>query len=181
MRDKLIDLYKVRGEENPADLFTKHLSGHDRIEKLLELFGCVYRGGRPDAAPRMRQGIGTSKGELLAVQAEQAAELVEWGGYKFPSCGVTGEAHIPEAFRCRSGILPHLHSDLEQRFPQAEAGEALHDADPGTDDSLEGRGMLIGSNGVRFPGHAHERATMQGRNHHDRAPDGTALLFEGGT
>ena len=31
----------------------------------------------------MREGMGTSKGELLAVQVEQAAELVEWGGYKF--------------------------------------------------------------------------------------------------
>ena len=150
VRDKSIDLYKVRGEENPADLFTKHLSSHDRTEKLLELFGCVYRGGRPDAAPKMRQSAGTSKGELLAVQVEQAAELVDWGGYKFPSSGIAGEAHIPEAFRCMSGVLPHLHSDLEQRFPKAEAGDALDDHDPGMNDTLEKRGMHIGSNGARF-------------------------------
>ena len=150
VRDKSIDLYKVRGEENPADLFTKHLSRHDRIEKLLELFGCVYRGGRPAAAPKMRQGIGTSKGELLAVQAEQATELVDWGGYRSPSSGITGEAHIPKAFRCVSGVLPHLHSDLEQRFPEAEAGEALHDVDPEMDNNLEKHGLHVGSSGARF-------------------------------
>ena len=150
VRDKSIDLYKVRGEENPADLFTKHLSSHDRTEKLLELFGCVYRGGRPDAAPKMRQGIGTSKGELLAVQAEQAAELVDWGGHKFPLGELSGEVGLPEAFRCMEGVLPHLHMDIEQRFPRAEAGEALKDADPEMDNTLEAHGRRIGSNGPRF-------------------------------
>ena len=34
VRDGTFSLYKVRGEDNPADLFTKHLVGSDRIEKL---------------------------------------------------------------------------------------------------------------------------------------------------
>ena len=38
VRDKTIELRKVRGEVNPADLFTKHLTGADRVESLLGLF-----------------------------------------------------------------------------------------------------------------------------------------------
>ena len=48
------------------------------------------------------------------------------------------------------GVLPHLHSDLEQRFPKAEAGDALNDLDPEMDDTLEKHGMHVGSSGARF-------------------------------
>ena len=181
VRDKSIDLYKVRGEENPADLFTKHLSSHDRTEGLLELFGCEYRGGRPAAAPKMRQGMGTSKGELLSVQARQAEELMDWGGHVFPTGGTTGEARIPEAFRCLSGVLPHLHSDLEQRFPKAEAGEALADCDPAIDDSLEQHGRHIGSNGARFAGHRQSGDTIQTTRPVQQDARWNCSSFEGGT
>ena len=40
--------------------------------------------------------------------------------------------------------------DIEQRFPRAEAGEALKDADPEMDNTLEAHGRRIGSNGPRF-------------------------------
>ena len=33
-RSKRVDLRKLFGEENPADLFTKHLSSRDRVQKL---------------------------------------------------------------------------------------------------------------------------------------------------
>ena len=65
VRGKSMELFKVRGEENPADLFTKHLVGRDRIHMLLGLFGCEYRGGRSAAAPLARAGATVSKGELL--------------------------------------------------------------------------------------------------------------------
>ena len=48
------------------------------------------------------------------------------------------------------GVLPHLRTDLDQRFPKAEAGDELDDRDPETDDTLEANGMYIGSNGARF-------------------------------
>ena len=65
VRDKSIELYKVKGEDNPADLFTKHLASRDRIHRLLELFNCRYADGRAEAAPQMRKELGTSKGENL--------------------------------------------------------------------------------------------------------------------
>ena len=46
VRDGTIELRKVKGEVNPADLFTTHLSSGDRIKTLPELFGCGYQAGR---------------------------------------------------------------------------------------------------------------------------------------
>ena len=45
---------KVKGEENPADLFTKHLPSKDKVHQLVRLFGCEYRDGRASAAPLLR-------------------------------------------------------------------------------------------------------------------------------
>ena len=65
VRDKSVKLLKVRGDENPADLFTKHLTSRDKIHELLGKFGCRYRDGRSVTAPTLRAGAGTSKGEAL--------------------------------------------------------------------------------------------------------------------
>ena len=55
IRNHDIDLYKVLGEENPADLMTKASIPADRAEHLLELMGCVFEGGRPESAPTLRR------------------------------------------------------------------------------------------------------------------------------
>ena len=55
VRDKSIQLMKVRGEVNPADLFAKHSLSRERIESLVQLFGCEYREGRAESAPALRQ------------------------------------------------------------------------------------------------------------------------------
>ena len=47
-----VDLRKVAGEENPADLFTKHSLSRDRLTMLVELHGCRYRGGTCRIRPR---------------------------------------------------------------------------------------------------------------------------------
>ena len=46
-----IDLRKVAGEVNPADLLTKHSLSRERLEKLVSLHGCRYLGGRAETAP----------------------------------------------------------------------------------------------------------------------------------
>ena len=56
VRDHTIELVKVRGEENPADLFTKHLTRQDRIHGLL-LFGRSYADGRAASALQLRTGV----------------------------------------------------------------------------------------------------------------------------
>ena len=45
---------KIAGEENPADLYTKHLESNAKIEQLVGLFGAEFRDGRPAAAPQLR-------------------------------------------------------------------------------------------------------------------------------
>ena len=68
MRKRDFDLFKVKCEENPGDLFTKAGLTESRITNLLELLNCEYRGGRASSAPALRQEGGTksfvlSKGE----------------------------------------------------------------------------------------------------------------------
>ena len=49
-----IELRKVNGPVNPADLSTKHLTSRDRITQLNELFNCKDRHGRSTIAPELR-------------------------------------------------------------------------------------------------------------------------------
>jgi len=142
VRDGSVELRKVKGEENPADLFTKHLTSRDRIRSLLDLFGCRYRDGRAAVAPVLRSGVGTSKGELLRL-AEGTTGTMLWHGKVFPK-SADGEADIPEALPAQEGLLPHLHDDWEDRFPRAEACEELKDKDPEGEEGMEARGRAIG-------------------------------------
>ncbi len=54
-----LEVRKIAGEENPADLLTKHSLSRQRLEKLVELHGCGYLGGRAASAPKMRSGEST--------------------------------------------------------------------------------------------------------------------------
>ena len=49
-----IELRKVKGLVNPADLFTKHLTSGDRVAQFIQLFNCEYRDGRSIIAPELR-------------------------------------------------------------------------------------------------------------------------------
>ena len=142
VRDGSVELRKVKGEENPADFFTKHLTSRERISNLLDLFGCRYRGGRAAAAPVLRSGVGTSKGELLRI-AEDTTGTMPWHGRVFPR-SADGDRDTPEALPACEGVLPHLHEDGEDRFPRAVACNALEDPDPEDERGLEDRGKAIG-------------------------------------
>ena len=54
VRNGDLDLYKVSGEENPADILTKAEIPRERMEKLLERLNCHFEGGRAESAPRLR-------------------------------------------------------------------------------------------------------------------------------
>ena len=54
VRSGRVDLRKVKGETNPADLFTKHLVSRERLGMLVDLLGCRYKSGRAEVAPAMR-------------------------------------------------------------------------------------------------------------------------------
>ena len=155
VRDGSIELRKVRGEQNPADLFTKHLSSGDRAHSLLEMLGCEFRGGRAATAPKLRGATGTSKGEMLHIGGDvplpeaqrrslSDALLVSWHGQVFPQAG-DGDAGLPEAYECSPALLPHLHRDLDEWFPRAQACAELEVTEPLEDGQLEAVGAALGA------------------------------------
>ena len=102
VRTGAITVQKVRGEVNPADLFTKHLPSREKVHQLLSVFGCEYREGRPAAAPLLRphgsdsrQGGHPADDPLLTFIAELEAQL--------------HDIHV----------LPHMHPtvDISKLFP----------------------------------------------------------------
>ena len=61
IRSKRITLRKVSGEENPADVYTKHMPSREKLTSLMRLYDCDYRPGRAESAPLLRreQRLGT--------------------------------------------------------------------------------------------------------------------------
>ena len=68
VRSKRVDLRKIPGERNPADLFTKHSLTREKLMQLTGLFDCRFSGGRAAAAPQTRTTAGI-KGTLAEVHA----------------------------------------------------------------------------------------------------------------
>ena len=54
VRNNDIDLYKVLGENNPADLMTKAEIPKERAQHLLDMMHCEFEGGRAVSAPKLR-------------------------------------------------------------------------------------------------------------------------------
>jgi hypothetical protein len=54
MRKKEFTLFKIRGEDNPADLMTKHLPS-DKMIKCLGFMGATFREGRAAIAPLRKE------------------------------------------------------------------------------------------------------------------------------
>ena len=67
LRDGSLEIRKVRGEVNLADLFSKHLSSEVRVTELLRLFGCRFAGGRAEGPPQFQREAGASHAGILAI------------------------------------------------------------------------------------------------------------------
>ena len=58
-----LEIHTLWVQETQIDLFTKHLAARDKIDQLVQLFGCEYRSGRSEAAPLLRpQGSSGGQG-----------------------------------------------------------------------------------------------------------------------
>ena len=73
VRSRRIELKKVLGEENPADLLTKHSLSRERVEGLTKLYDCYFRDGRADSAPALRTG--ESQKQTLAKAATTSSSV----------------------------------------------------------------------------------------------------------
>ena len=67
VRSGAIDLRKVHGEVNPADLLTKHLSSRDRMNQLVKLFNCEFRDGQAHSASHLRRQQTTAQEGAVAI------------------------------------------------------------------------------------------------------------------
>ena len=126
VRTGRIDLRKVLGEENPADLLTKHSLTKARLLKLVELHGCRYRGGRAESAPQLRKG---DSEKFRMADAQLNVDL----------------ADEPAPF------MPHLEysrEELDQRHPKLEAPDeelldSSHEAEADARDSVLQHGLSV--------------------------------------
>ena len=106
VRTGAIEVRKVRGDVNPADLFTKHLPSNDKVHQLTKLFGCEYRAGRSMAAPLLRPQKKDGGGDGCP-----------------PTAGHLPTFGVAEPSAHNVSVLPHMHSDKDMSllFPMLSA------------------------------------------------------------
>ena len=141
VRSKAIELRKVRGDLNPADLFTKHLLSEDKVRSLVSLLGCEFRGGRAATAPKLKDAEASPTKELLTAVEDEY--FVDHEGRQFPAVEHEGE-FVVEAYAHQHDTLPHLHDDLEAFFPKAVVKEDEEETEDVEPCSFEKRGERLG-------------------------------------
>ena len=119
---------KVRGDDNPADLFTKHLPARDKVNQLVQLLGCRFSEGRPEASPEMRRErmAQTTLGQAMAEVRPTCKQAFNGEDDEAVSYVM---ACIGEALAPRPGLLPHMHAEDEitRRFPSMPLLGEEHD------------------------------------------------------
>ena len=129
-----LEIRKVRGEVNPADLLTKHLSSEERVRELMILLGCHFRGGRATTAPRLTIDRATHQ-PLLATEMvyEVDGPQLVVDGHVYPATEWEGTL-VPEAYLHDGRVLPHLvNGDLALLFPRVVAAEELEEVEEAKD------------------------------------------------
>ena len=121
-----VDLRKVDGESNPADLLIKHSISRDRLDKLVKLHGCRYVDGRAANAPHMRSGesgrttmAGHGSINSIGARADEQADRAR-----------SAECDDAEPF------MPHLvlnDREIDEQHPRIIAPEDEHGDDPAID------------------------------------------------
>ncbi|HJM58771.1 MAG TPA: Ty1/Copia family ribonuclease HI, partial [Planctomycetota bacterium] len=124
VRSGRVDLRKVLGSENPADLLTKHSLTKEKLAELVELHNCRYLDGRAESAPQVKKG-GSER--LTMAQADKDLnELAEDGTAWMPHLSLTTE-------------------ELDRRFPTLVAPdeELLNDDDHCAQDTVLQHGFTL--------------------------------------
>ena len=55
VRQKRLELRKVAGTANPADVFTTYLASLEKLWGLTKMFDCHFEGGRAESNPKLRR------------------------------------------------------------------------------------------------------------------------------
>ena len=75
LRRKEFELRKIAGEENPGELFTKHLESAGKLKQLMSLFNCEFTPGRTASAPNLKRAATADKPASNSGQAAFLAQL----------------------------------------------------------------------------------------------------------
>ena len=121
VRSKRLELKNVLGEENPADLLTKHSLSRERVEKLTEFFDCNFREGSCQSAAAMRTGQSEKQTMATADACEaisKRAEKKAARSLKLHAVGAQEEKRGP--------FMPHVglaRSEIDRQWASLEAVE----------------------------------------------------------
>ena len=113
VRSKRLELKKVLGTENPADLFTKHSLSREKIMELVKLFDCKFSTGRAASAPTLRRDEGAKR--TMASYDEEQLNNVD-------------EDHNDQ--HNQPAVMPHKNMSREQldkEYPSLGAPEDFDD------------------------------------------------------
>jgi len=138
VRSRRVDLRKIAGDNNPADLYTKHLASRDKVGQLVALMGCRYRTGRAETAPLTRR---TGSGKKVIAEAD---------AWSLETVGET-EARMPH--------LDMDQDDLDRRHPTLSVP---HDVDDGHEDLWDSWDKIL-QRGLEIVADIQNRMSTEGR------------------
>ena len=122
VRSGKVDLRKIPGVVNPADLFTKHSLSRERVLALTRLLGCEFKDGRASAAPTLRHAKG----------AKQTMKEAEENGHFMVQDEDLAQPLMPH--RCLSSI------DLDALYPSVLVPAQPDNPDPTESDPITEHG-----------------------------------------
>jgi len=132
VRSKRIQLKKVPGESNPADIFTKHSLTRDKMMQLVKLFDCRFADGRATSAPALRKGTSTK-----TTMASFAKDI---------NVVQPAEPESSEPIVEFTPVIPHTQMErqqLDSEYPSLEAPPEVDNQVPEPEDLLLGAGMRV--------------------------------------
>ena len=156
VRSRRIELKKVPGQENPADLLTKHSLTRERVEGFTKLYHCYFRDGRADSAPAMRIGETQKQTIAKAARTETMNSLGRQDPTTTSATATTASAtattaSAPATYTNLSTGVPRMphnvlsRADLDREYPSLEAVNDLEldDLTRLEDDQLYAAGMRV--------------------------------------
>ena len=120
VRTGAIELRKVHGDVNPADLFTKHLSSRDRINQLVQLFNCEFRDGRAESAPLLRKQQTTAQGGTIATATQIDGQRPDDKHEADNTTPTQQQRHDDNGHGDKIEQIPHDVTYLPHEFPDEE-------------------------------------------------------------
>jgi hypothetical protein len=157
VRTKRVDLRKVDGECNPADILTKHSISRQRLEGLIALYSCKYLGGRAATAPLVKQGASS---RVTMAQADAEIDNVGEGQVEYHGSGA-----FTEQTTCHGSesppSMPHL--DLTQEEMDRLHPSLIPPDDEQLDDLASDENDAVYQKGLKLAEAIRDETSLVGR------------------